>query len=528
MKGKRLLTLALSGVLAAGVALSMTACGGSDYDFTVWVPMVSTVVGKYADHQVFQKIEEISGKKVRYIHGEYTELEQMFSTNGYYDVMILNDAMPGFQGTYSGGIEKGIKDGKIIDISDKMETLAPNYSTIVQSEDAIKQEALTDSAKMTAFYEILQSEQGAWYGYMMREDWLKKVPGFGDGTQVTKLPETYDDWEIIMKKFTEFNGGKAPFFLYSKGVDPFNSISAGYDVTFDFQLDKEGKVAYGPYMDNFEEYLKRMQSWYKKGWIDKNFMLSTEYVAISDAVGGMNSEGFTEAKYGIFTQMYIYMTQYENTAKAFGNQNYSLIAVPNPKITSDQELHIRQKSPRAGNYAVITDKCKDVDGVMQWLDYLYSKEGQVLMNYGIEGVSYTMVDGKPYYTEIVTQNPQGYAPSDMVKKYSVQGFPSFVDSARELQAAKPKEIQAIEHTWTETSDADYILPVLSLTAEEGSRYAAIMTSLQTYTEEFIYNYIAGKNSITFDDFRAELKKRGIEDAIKIKQDAYGRWQNRVK
>lgn len=57
--------------------------------------------------------------------------------------------------------------------------------------------------------------------------------------------------------------------------------------------------------------------------------------------------------------MYIYMTQYEETAKALGNEEYSLVAVPNPKQNAEDEIHIRQKASRTGNYAVITDKCPD-------------------------------------------------------------------------------------------------------------------------------------------------------------------------
>ena len=48
------------------------------------------------------------------------------------------------------------------------------------------------------------------------------------------------------------------------------------------------------------------------------------------------------------------------------------------------------------------------------LDYLYSEEGIMLTNYGIEGVSYELVNGEPVYTELLTNNPE--------KIYGLEGF----------------------------------------------------------------------------------------------------------
>lgn len=173
--------------------------------------------------------------------------------------MILNDSMPNYTGTYPGGVEKGISDGKIIDISDKMEEMAPNYYSLVENDPDVKQDVITDDGRLTRFYEIANKESDSWYGYMMREDWLKKIGYTVDGTTTgeVKIPKTYADWETVLQGFKDKGLSDTPFFLYSVGVDPFNSISAGFGVTFDFQLDETGKVNYGPYMDEFEDYLEK-------------------------------------------------------------------------------------------------------------------------------------------------------------------------------------------------------------------------------------------------------------------------------
>ena len=529
---KRLISLLSVCVLGASCLLAAAACGEKrDYDFSVWVPFKSNAVGQYDQHIVFQKLEEISGLKVKYVHDSMDNVNNVFARGTYCDVMILNDSMPNYTGTYPGGVEKGISDGKIIDISDKMEEMAPNYYSLVENDPDVKQDVITDDGRLTRFYEIANKESDSWYGYMMREDWLKKIGYTVDGTTTgeVKIPKTYADWETVLQGFKDKGLSDTPFFLYSVGVDPFNSISAGFGVTFDFQLDETGKVNYGPYMDEFEDYLEKMHSWYERGFISPEYAASKEYVPITDAVGGTNSDGsYKEAKYGAFTQMYIYMTQYENTAHALKNEEYSLVAVPNPKINESDEMHIRQKANRAGNYAVITDKLPEdkIDDVMKWFDYLYSEEGSLLMSYGIEGDTYTLdEDGNPHYTEKVTEN-ETLSPSDSVKKYSAQGFPCFYDIDREKQVTTEKE-QAAMKTWTEGCDADWVLPVTSLTSEEGKEFGEVMQEIQEEVQDYIFDYITGNSPMEFSKFQEELKKMGIEKMIAMKQTLLDRYNARL-
>ena len=529
---KRLASILLACAVGAGTALALAGCVEQrDYDFSIWVPFKSNAVGQYDEHIVFQKLEELTGLKVKFVHDDLTNVNNVFARGTYCDVMILNDSYPNFTGTYPGGIEKGIADGKIVDISDRMEERAPNYSALVASDPAVKQGTVLDDGRLTAFYEVANKESDSWYGYMMREDWLKEIGYTVDGSKTgeVKIPQTYADWEEVLQGFKDAGLSSTPFFLYSQGVDPFNAISAGYGVTFDFQLDSTGKVNYGPYMEEFEDYLSMMNSWYEKGFIGKEYAASKEYVPITDAVGGTNTDGsYKEAKYGAFTQMYIYMTQYEETAKALGNEEYSLVAVPNPKQNAEDEIHIRQKASRTGNYAVITDKCPDdmIDKVIEWFDYLYSAEGSLLMSYGIEGDTYTLDEnGNAHYTEKVTES-ETLSPSDAVKKYSVQGFPCFYDIGREKQVTNEKEQSAMK-TWTEGCDADWVLPLTSLTAEEGSEYADTMDEIEDVVLDYIFDYITGAEHSTFAEFRAELEELGIKEMISMKQSSLDRYNARL-
>lgn len=50
----------------------------------------------------------------------------------------------------------------------------------------------------------------------------------------------------------------------------------------------------------------------------------------------------------------------------------------------------------------ISSKAENPEEILKFFDYLSTKEGQLLAEYGVEGVSYNMVDGKPVLTEEVS------------------------------------------------------------------------------------------------------------------------------
>jgi putative aldouronate transport system substrate-binding protein len=68
---------------------------------------------------------------------------------------------------------------------------------------------------------------------------------------------------------------------------------------------------------------------------------------------------------------------------------------------------------------------------------------------------------------------------------------------------------------------------MTLTSEEASKMAAIMNQVNTYTDEMYNKFIMGQAPLDqFDKYISNLKSMGIEDAIKIKQASYERFEAR--
>ncbi|MFK7694145.1 hypothetical protein [Paenibacillus sp. HJGM_3] len=98
----------------------------------------------------------------------------------------------------------------------------------------------------------------------IRKDWL-------DNVGITKYPETIEEYHEVLKRFT-FNdpdkNGKNDTYgghgvqLYLKGAFGLGAPEINYYV------DKAGKIYSTATSDNYKQYLKVLQSWYKEGLID--------------------------------------------------------------------------------------------------------------------------------------------------------------------------------------------------------------------------------------------------------------------
>ena len=86
--------------------------------------------------------------------------------------------------------------------------------------------------------------------------------------------------------------------------------------------------------------------------------------------------------------------------------------------------------------------------------------------------------------------------------------------------------KASQPVWNEC-DISLLIPNISQTAEESSFIADRMNEIETYVNEMTMKFILGQESLdNFDAFTKNIEKLGINDVLKLKQDAYDRYQQR--
>lgn len=138
------------------------------------------------------------------------------------------------------------------------------------------------------------------------------------------------------------------------------------------------------------DYLQFMNEFWKEGLLDKEiFMQTTEQYNAKISAGRM--VGFFDQKWSINNALLALEQQ-----KMFDK---TPVAFPVVYDNVAQERYLGPLSFATSNGISISEKCKDPDGAMQFLDMMVSDEVSKLINWGVEGEDYIIKDGKMFKTD---------------------------------------------------------------------------------------------------------------------------------
>ena len=181
----------------------------------------------------------------------------------------------------------------------------------------------------------------------------------------------------------------------------------------------------------------------------------------------------------------------------------------------------------SGNGAAITTKNKYVDQTLKMIDYLYSKEGQALINYGIEGETYTVENGEYKYTDKIMHDPSGKDPVAAMAPYAIPiwgGLPSvMLNDAYDKISRSYEEQSDAAKTWID-ADMSHLLPTLSFTAEEAEIINTCLADVSTCRNEYMTKYIMGLESFdSWNTYVDKVKSMGVDKVVAAYQEAYDRY-----
>ena len=464
------------------------------------------------DNEFYQEMERRTG-----VHLEFEMVSSAdYQTN--FNLMIasgnLADMIYVGASYYAEGVDAAIDDGYFLDLTDLVDEYMPNYERIRTSDVQYELLSTTDSGRLGAVYELRQSKQGPWLGLWIRQDWLDDLG--------LETPVTFDDYHEVLTAFKNEKGATAPLILNFSGSDgEFGTMSGGLNVLNSWQLDETGKVNFVPYMDAWKEYVTIMHQWYTEGLIDPDFMATDERTAdMAKVVTGAS---------GLFAALYTMPSVYEAASE---DPNMNLAPVNPPVMNEGDEGHIRLRdSYTSGNTAISADS-ENWEVALRWLDYLYTDEGALLANYGVEGDTFEFnEDGEPEFTDKILANENGWTMTQTVASYLCPsaGIANWSDWTREL-AGVPEKDQACYDVWSEFSD-DWRLPSsVTLTQDESTERAALYADISTIVKEQTAQFISGALDIesNWDAYISALEASGMERAIEITQAAYDRYLARVE
>lgn len=486
------------------------------YTLTMWFPASSTftsnpLIDLMSDTKMIKTYEELMNVAVEFVSPSEDmaaeSLNIMLAGSDYTDVI------GGFGFYYTGSVEAAVGEDIIVDLDGYVKDYMPNYYGLISEDNGYAKQMYTDNGILPGLYCIKDPAQDAFLGPVIRDDLLEKYS--------LNTPVTFEDLENVLTVFV--NNGEGKLGLMSTGfMDLFNSsytFSAGYEIgnTAEPYINKDGEAIFTPTTDNWHDYLKMITDWNEKG------LVYTDWSTLSI---GTLAPAVTSGEVAVFDGLCGFIDEYEQLS----NGTISLTGFAFPKKSEDQTLHLRKTSEDVlvDRVTAVTTSCEDLRVVLAYFDYWYTEEGMLYSTYGEQGVTWDYdEDGNPRYTEYVTNNPDGYTPSQIIGLYGVGGVAGLNDptASNVLNSEKYLEAQSI---WSVEGD-DYVYPfAVSMTAEESSDYFSIINDILTYVSEYAVRVINGDDDLdaTWNDYVSRIEGMNVAQATAIKQAALNRYLSR--
>lgn len=517
-----------AGIIAA-VSLVLSGCGGTDKmetksakveytngdgypvkcNDTLKVWSNSLAGGDISENPLGKEWQKETGVNIEFIQpmsGSDEALSVLVASGDLPDVIIAN--------LYNepGGIQKFADDGVIIPLTKYMDQYAPNLKKYLDEHQDINKMVKSDEGEYYMFPFIRSSEKlASSSGLAVRKDMLDKAG--------LEIPETIDEWHKALTAFKE-QGVQAPLSYDLLYWEKYAGVFMGaYGTKADFYL-KDGKVTYGYLEPEFKQGLETLRQWYSEGLIDKNVVKIADMD--SNILNSVTGASCVWAGSGL--------GKYMNAMKD-KDASFDLEPAPFPVLTKGDTPKFGTKEflYNENNNAFITTSCKNVELAMRFLDYGYSEEGHMMMNFGIEGESYEMKDGYPTYTDKIMHNPDGLNVSEAMSKYILgNNSGPFVQDERYIEQyyTLPQQKEAL-NIWVNSDAPKNSIPIVAFTSEESNRISTIMNDVETSADEMIFKFIMGIEPMEkYDSFVELLKGFGIDEAIELYQGAVDRYNKR--
>jgi len=302
---------------------------------------------------------------------------------------------------------------------------------------------------------------------------------------------------------------------------PHLAFVRAYGIMRDLYVGNDGKVHYGQIENGYRDFLDTFNQWYREGLVDRDLVTLREQEITAKMTGNVagSSYGALGSRIGAWI-----------TTSKTTNPGYNLQPAPMPSLKKGEKPAVEWgMNPAGATGAGITPACKYPDLAARHLDWGYTDEGYLLNNFGIEGVSYRMINGYPTFTDEVLNNPRGWPSSQALSAYatSADSGPMIQDIRYYIQYMVLQEQKDALTLWASDNILRNILPPVTLTTEESQEYSRIMSEINTYQSEMEVKFILGTESLSgWDNYVNTMKRMGIDRAIELQNAALIRYNKR--
>lgn len=482
---------------------SETSVGSSDSPYLIAPEMTELTLfsitdTRLDDTEVWKKISEMTNIKIKTVSSSSnsdadTALNTMLMSGNIPD-LIFSTNMKTFANEYG-------PDGAFAAIDELVSDETPNIKKQLERKEI---SSFITNYDGHAYYMCGVNPDTVAQGWMIRQDWLDKLG--------LKAPTNPEEFYNVLKAFKtqDPNGnGKSDEIPYLSRFGTVDDLDFIFNATPEWAVDENGKVYYGPTRPEFKTAYENISKWYAEGLIDEE--IYTRGAKSRDKLFGDNTGGIIHDWFGSTAQF--------NDILGQDIPGFKLKAFAPPN-EGNKEYTRRDVAITQG--VAIGAESKNKEYAIKLLDFLFSETGSRLMNFGIEGEQYDLVDGKPIFKDSVINGDK-----TAVQILTELGACSLVyeqDYSYEEQWMN-EEAKAGSDMYLSNGYLMTKFPGVTYSEEEYSKFNSIMTNVDTFRAERCQQWVFGSADVssTFDAYLEELDRLGLKEATEIQQAAYDRY-----
>ena len=472
------------------------------------------------------------------------------------------------------------EDDIIWDLTPYIEEYMPNYSRIIKDPEFVPYvySPVDGEKKILSLYNLKSEVTSNFMGLNYRRDWVAKYGtnpftgekfnyGYTDESDYntywddvvfpngTENPIYVSDWEWMFEIFEKAMAdlGITDGYCISIYYKGFSEAGGNFDSAFGggcpmWYKDQNGNAAFGGTSEELKTYLILMNSWYNKGWLDKNFADHT-----SDQIYAIESAKINSGKVGAFIgRRGNAGGQMDSGDKLTeGIMIYGARPAINDVYGSDE---MKNKEPyslyqysRIGVNICISKKTTEdeLKTILTMLDYLYSDEGSALLALGLNKEEFESIQDPTYkkygledgaYTKTINEdgsvvferNPKllddNNLASAMALKRVTCGYyvPGIVPALnRSYDTCSLRNMTE----WDYYLNTGYIDKSLraQFTSDEAAVYSKVYSNVDTYMSQNIPKFIMGVldvNGVDWDNYCKMLNKYSPNKVTAIYQRVF--------
>ncbi|NMA85369.1 MAG: extracellular solute-binding protein [Epulopiscium sp.] len=457
----------------------------------------------------FKKAAELTNVTLKGVAPESaTDSEQVFN------IMMVSGDLPDIITAERQNFFKYGPEGAFIPLNDLIDEHAPNFKQFLEEREDVRRYLTAPDGNIYSINFI--PDGAAAQGYFIRTDWLEKLN--------LPVPKDVDELYTVLKAFREQdpngNGKKdeIPFIDRAKGQKTIALATLwGAHTTTDRDewYVEDGKVKFGPMESSYQLAMENLQKWYAEGLIDPEAF--TRGAKARDILLGDNIGGFAHDWFGTTAG---YNDMFKDKIEGF---DFQPIAPPADINGKAWEYSSRPLVNPTG-WGISKDN-KDPITTIKYLDFWWSEEGRRLMNFGIEGEHYDLVDGKPIFKDHIlnSDKPVTQALQDQGIQMQVGFHQDFFYEEQWLNPiAREGMNMYIENGYIQTP-----FPTLGFTPEEQKIIDEKSVSIYTHVTETTQKWILGAEdpTKTWENYLKALDNMGMQELLEVYQAAYDRFIN---